>query len=258
LFFENPLFRSPLFDEANADGVAAGGDGTNAEAGEQQQQPPQPPPISLKDIQDLLKAERAATLSEVTKQINGLDAKYSKAQKKQDQSAATSGATAEQLRSQQMEQERQEWQERIATIEREREEEKKNSQRLQLESTVNTGLTGLPWRADNKGNPEGYDVAYTYYSTKAERAEDGSLHIGGMPLAQFIKEDAQRRFKGFFPAREVGGSGAAPGSRTGAGVLSSATLIEKAQSGARLSDDERKAVRDELLSNPTILRYLGR
>lgn len=244
MFFPRFLSHGPLMDNDPAPG--GGGDpapqgGDPNPAGD----PPQPPAsVTLDALKDLLKTERQATLAEVTKQINGLDAKYQKQLKKQEPTPPNQQLTAEQL----FEQKQREYEERIANIEREREQEKAASQQRELDAEIKSALADFPWQTDSKGASEGKDVAFTFYRSQAKRDDEGRLLIGDMPLAAYIKEHAARAFKAYHAPRNVGGAGATAGRGTVAGGLDMTELRRKTLSGEPLTPEQRTALRGDLIA----------
>ena len=247
MFFLFPL-RTPLFDEAGTGEPEgqAGGNGEHAEGGaEGQGQPQQPAGVTIDALKDLLKAERESTIKEVTKQLNGIDAKFKRELEKQQQAAKpkeSNAMTPEQL----IAEKEREFNQRFEAIQAERAAERAAMQKEKLHSQIKSSLADFQWQTDAKGKSVGREIAQDFYAKQAEFDEDGTPKIAGMPLEAYIREHAATAFKPYHASRPIGGAGAGSGNGKLTPTFSMQDLQRKAQSGERLTDDEKKAAREEL------------
>jgi hypothetical protein len=94
---------------------------------------------------------------------------------------------------------------RLAQIEQEREEANTRAETSDRAATVQGALNKYQW-----ANDDSREMALSYVGSKVQRAEDGSLVAGDLPLAQFV-EQYLGRVPNMLAPRQIGGSGASSG-----------------------------------------------
>jgi hypothetical protein len=232
--------RSPLFEEAT--GEAQGGGGGEAihmepqEGAESQQ-----PALTLESLLSVFQefsSKLPDTIKEtVSRQVNGLDARWDKrwkaleASKKAEAPKPAAGASDTDLERRFFEEREKEMRERLETLEAQAREKERLVNEMQLDSEIKSVLSEFPWESSN-GRSEGKEIAFDYYKAKAKRNDEGQLVIGDIPLSQFIKQHAAMSFKSHFQKRDIGSSGAQK-----SGTAKGAFDIESIRPGMSKEDD---------------------
>ncbi len=225
-------------------GGAGGGDGAGAGGGAGQGTA-----LTLEAVTALLNTTVNTALNgaiaKIEKRIEKIEKPPQQQQQQQTQQQQQQGAGAGASESEKLaKQEVTELTTRLATLEEERKTEKLESQKRELAAEVKTAIADFSWDPTQGGK----DIAFDYFKSKASRAEDGTIMIGDVALAKYVKEQVPRQFKGMLAARQVGGAGAQQGAGSGG-----AKPLDISEIGVGMSKEkEAQAIREIVAALATV------